>query len=58
VNRNYIEQIYFQYFPSYTLLAILLDIYYIKAKDQRNENYHQDFRAAKQNLTTIFATIQ
>jgi hypothetical protein len=55
VDRNYIEQVYLQYFPSHTLLAILLDIYYVKARVVKKMNkYHPDFRAVKQNLTTIF----
>jgi hypothetical protein len=52
VNRNYIEQIYLQYFPSHLFLAILLDIYYAKARIIKEINkFHPDFRVAKQNLT-------
>ena len=59
VDRNHIKQIYLQCFPSHTPLAVLLDIYHAKARVTKEINkYHPDFRAAKQDLTTIFATIQ
>jgi hypothetical protein len=59
MDRNHIEQIYFQCFPSHIFLAILLDIYHAKAKIVKEMNkYYPDFRATEQNLTIIFATIQ
>jgi hypothetical protein len=54
VDRNYIEQIYLQYFSDYFSLAVLLDIYHTKAKIIKKMNkYHPNFRATKQNLTII-----
>jgi hypothetical protein len=59
VDRNQIEQIYHQFFPNHISVAVLLDIYHAKARILKEMNkYYPDFRVAKQDLTTIFATIQ
>jgi hypothetical protein len=59
VDRNYIQQIYHQYFPNHISVAILLNIFHAKTRVIKEMNkYHPDFRATKQDLTTIFAIIQ
>jgi hypothetical protein len=59
VNKNFIEQIYLQYHPNYLSIAILLDIYHARAKIIKEmSKYHPNFRAIKQDLASIFVTIQ
>ena len=59
VDKNFIEQIYLQCHPSHLSVAVLLDIYHARARVIKEmSKYHPDFRAAKQDLSSIFATIQ
>jgi hypothetical protein len=59
VDKSFIEQTYLQCHPGHLSVAVLLDIYHARARVIKEmSKYHPDFRAAKQDLASIFATIQ
>jgi hypothetical protein len=59
VDKSSIQKIFADCFPNHLPVAVLLDIYHARSRIIKEMiKTHPDFRVAKQDLTTIFATLQ